>query len=144
MQITAVFDSIDEMLGFAGEILKSEDPASIKKESKDTTSDRAYGRQIAEHFPDANKSRKEEAAQEEPKPEEKATEEPKQEDEAPKDSAQDEKTYTLVEVRAKLASLNKAGKKTQVQELISSFGVERLSLIGEEHYAELMQKAGEL
>ena len=81
MQITAVFDSIDEMLGFAGEILKSD---------------------------------------------------------------QDEKTYTLIEVRAKLADLNKAGKKAKVQELISSFGVERLSLIGEEHYAELMQKAGEL
>ncbi|MBS6764042.1 MAG: hypothetical protein KH304_10765 [Clostridium sp.] len=143
MQITAVFDSIDEMLGFAGEILKSEDPASIKKESKDTTSDRAYGRQIAEHFPDANKSRKEEAAQE-PKPEEKATEEPKQEDEAPEHSTQEEKTYTLVEVRAKLAALNKAGKKEQVQGLISSFGVEKLSMIDPEHYTELMEKAGEL
>ena len=137
MQITAVFDSIDEMLGFAGEILKSEN-AQTADEMREP-----YGRQIASHFPDANKIQKKETAQDKLEPE-KTTTEQKQEGVAPGDVDQDEKTYTLIEVKAKLADLNKAGKKAKVQELISSFGVERLSLIGEEHYAELMQKAGEL
>ena len=52
--------------------------------------------------------------------------------------------YTLVDVRAKLAELQKSGKRDSVKALITSFGAERLSDIPEDKYSELMQKAGEL
>lgn len=52
--------------------------------------------------------------------------------------------YTLVDIRGVLSTLTKAGKKTQVQELIKSFGVDKLSQIPEERYPEVMQKAGDL
>ncbi len=55
-----------------------------------------------------------------------------------------EVSYTLVDVRGKLGALTKAGKKVQVQELIKSFGVVKLSQIPQEKYPEVMQKAGEL
>ena len=49
-----------------------------------------------------------------------------------------------MDVRTKLGQLSKAGKKTQVQELIKSFGVDKLSQIPEEKYGEVMEKAGGL
>ncbi|MBC8587462.1 hypothetical protein [Paratissierella segnis] len=48
---------------------------------------------------------------------------------------------TLEEVRAKLASLSKAGKQAQVRELITGFGVKKLSDIPREKYPELLKKA---
>ena len=65
-------------------------------------------------------------------------------EEEPKTAPPEEVSYTLVDVRGKLGALTKAGKKAQVQELIQSFGVEKLSQIPEEKYSEVMQKAGEL
>lgn len=47
---------------------------------------------------------------------------------------------TLEEVRAKLASLSKAGKQAQVRELIIGFGVKKLSDIPREKYPELLEK----
>lgn len=47
---------------------------------------------------------------------------------------------TLEEVRAKLASLSKAGKQAQVREVIISFGVKKLSDIPREKYPELLEK----
>ena len=47
---------------------------------------------------------------------------------------------TLEEVRAKLASLSKAGKQAQVRELITGFGVKKLSDIPREKYPELLEK----
>ena len=52
--------------------------------------------------------------------------------------------YTLVDVRAKLAGLQKSGKRDGVKALLTSFGAERLSDIPEDKYTELMQKAGDL
>ena len=54
------------------------------------------------------------------------------------------KTYSLVEVRAKLADLQKAGKRAEVKELLTGFGVAKLSELPEDQYGELMKKAGEL
>ena len=54
------------------------------------------------------------------------------------------KTYTLVDVRAKLGELQKSGKRDQVKELLKSFEAAKLSDVPEEKYAELMEKAGEL
>lgn len=52
--------------------------------------------------------------------------------------------YSMTDVRGVLSNLTKAGKKAQVQELIRSFGVDKLPQIPEDRYPEVMQKAGEL
>lgn len=49
-------------------------------------------------------------------------------------------TYTLKEVRAKLAAL----ESSKAKELIASFGVKKLTDLSEEHYPAIMQKAGEV
>lgn len=66
---------------------------------------------------------------------------PEPEPEAPQP---DPIVYSMTDVRGVLSNLTKAGKKAQVQELIRSFGVDKLSQIPEDKYAEVMQKAGEL
>lgn len=53
------------------------------------------------------------------------------------------KTYTLEEVRAKLAELNKSGKRAEVKSLLGAFGAAKLSDIPADKYGELMEKAGE-
>ena len=55
--------------------------------------------------------------------------------------AEDEPTYTLVEVRAKLAGLSQAGKQAQVKALIESFGAAKLTDIDPARYAAVMQQA---
>lgn len=57
----------------------------------------------------------------------------------PKEKVEDN-LPTLEEVRAKLASLSKAGKQAQVRELITGFGVKKLSDIPREKYPELLEK----
>lgn len=64
-------------------------------------------------------------------------------DAIPDSSNEEEKKYTLEEVRAKLAALNKAGKRAEVKEILGSFGVEKLSEIPEDKYQEVMEMAGE-
>lgn len=67
-----------------------------------------------------------------------------------KDKAQDaettseETTYTLEQVREKLAGLSRGGKRAEVKALIESCGVSKLTEIPAEKYAEVMKKAGEL
>lgn len=69
---------------------------------------------------------------------------PVQEETQAEDISEEEKTYTMEEVRAKLAALNKAGKRSEVKALLAGFGAEKLSEIPEEKYTELMDKAGEI
>lgn len=64
--------------------------------------------------------------------------------ETPEPEKMKTKTYTLVDVRAKLGELQKSGKRDQVKELLKSFEAAKLSDVPEEKYAELMEKAGEL
>ena len=52
--------------------------------------------------------------------------------------------YTLEQVRAKLADLQRQGKRAEVKALIQSFGVSKLSEVPAERYAELMEKADEI
>lgn len=56
-------------------------------------------------------------------------------------SKKETKTYTLIEVRNKLASLSREGKQAQVKALIEKFGATKLSEVKEEDYAALMQEA---
>lgn len=55
--------------------------------------------------------------------------------------AEDEPTFTLVEVRAKLAGLSQAGKQAQVKALIESFGAAKLTDIDPAKYAAVMKQA---
>lgn len=121
-QITLTFESYKEMVDFARLVVDEEKPA--KGEAADKPE--PYGRQIAKDFPDAN-TKAEAADAAEP------------EEESPAEAA-----YNLVDVRTALAKLNKEGKKAQVQELIKSFGADKLSQIPADRYPEVMQKAGEL
>lgn len=52
----------------------------------------------------------------------------------------DPQTYTLKDVRAKLATLE--AKKAKA--LITSYGVDKLTALPEVNYADIMQKAGEV
>ena len=52
--------------------------------------------------------------------------------------------HTLEQVRAKLADLQRQGKRAEVKALIQSFGVSKLSEVPAERYAELMAKAEEI
>ena len=61
-----------------------------------------------------------------------------------KDEPVEEPSYTLVDVRAKLAELQKAGKRDGVKKLLESFGASKLTDVPENKYGELMEKAGEL
>lgn len=127
--IMVTFEGYGEMIDFArmvaagGEAVKRPDEKSADKEQP-------YGRQIAKDFPDAN------TAAEDSHTEAAGAAEPEEGSQA--------EAYTLIDVRTALAKLNKEGKKAQVQELIKSFGADKLSQIPEDKYAEVMRKAGEL
>lgn len=56
----------------------------------------------------------------------------------------EEPKYSLEQVRARLAELQKAGKRAEVKALLNGFGVAKLSEVAPEQYGELMAKAGEI
>lgn len=114
MKITAEFNSMEEMQEFAKTVV--------------------CGVQVPAEKPKPAK-KKEPAPEEKPAP---ATTEP----EAP--AEEQGKTFTKEEVRAKLAALNKSGKREKVRELLKEFGVTTLPEVKPEDYPALMAKAGEL
>lgn len=114
MTINVTFENIEEMTNFV-DFMSKKESEPVKAAKK------------------APVKTKEEPVKEEPQPE--------QVEEEPVEEA---KTYSLVEVRAELSRLSKAGKRAEVQELIKSYGTEKLSDIPTEHYPELMRRAGEL
>lgn len=50
-------------------------------------------------------------------------------------------TYTLEQVRAKLAAISQSGKSAEMKQLIASFGATKLTDISADKYPELMKKA---
>lgn len=77
---------------------------------------------------------------------------PVPEPEAPKEEAPaepktekgpEEVSYNTVDVRAKLAELNKAGKRDVVAKLLGECGAKKLSDVDPSKYGWLMEKAGE-
>lgn len=50
-------------------------------------------------------------------------------------------TITLEQVRAKLSALSQAGQQAKVKELLTSFGVKKLTDVLPDDYAELLAKA---
>lgn len=125
MTITATFGSVEEMQEFAALMAGRTDV------------------QTGARQPEEKKLTK---SQKKPEPEETVQQTPDTEsDAAPAVEAEQEETaYTLEEVRAKLAGLQKAGKRAEVKELLSSFGVSKLSELPAARYADLMVKAGEI
>ena len=116
-QITVIFSSYEEMKDFANQILEEGNAPKVEKATK--VEEQAAKREEAVPYG-------------------------QQIAEHFSEETVSESTYTLLDVRTALAKLNKEGKKAQVQELIKSFGVDKLSQIPEEKYPEVMKKAGEL
>lgn len=75
---------------------------------------------------------------------EKKTEFKEETTEAKKNNKSETKVIKLEDVRSKLAALSKAGKKTEVKNLLNSFGVQKLTDIPADKYEELLEKAEEL
>ena len=50
-------------------------------------------------------------------------------------------TFSLEQVRAKLADLSRGGKQAEVKALLGKFGVKKLTEVPEEKYPELMKEA---
>ena len=57
------------------------------------------------------------------------------------ETPKEEETYTLTEVRAKLAEIAKTDK-TKVAEILKSVGAAKLTDVKEEDYAAIMERAG--
>ena len=132
MTITAVFESFEDMMGFAGNL--------VGNGGQEASRTFLSGGDVYRKSESSPQDMQEEPPKDEEQPgdrHEAATEPVK----GPEDGAQG---YTLVQVRERLAELQKAGKRAQVQGLISGFGVKKLTEVPEGRYAELMQKAGEL
>ncbi len=128
MQITATFESIEEMKKFSAEM------SGLGEAAKKVTAE-----------PDKSKKSAVQAKAEpdpQPEPEPRKTPEASKEPEATVEA--EEKSYTREEVRAKLAALQKAGKRAEVKDMLTSLGVSKLSELPADRYGELMEKAGEI
>lgn len=128
MKINVEFGSLEEMREFAEQL---NSPSILDELVKGPCVARKLSEgQLAEEAEPAVETETEPTVESEPAPVEET--EPVKEE------------YTLVDVRGKLSELTKAGKKAKVQELIKSFGVDKLSQIPADKYAVVMEKAGEI
>lgn len=50
-------------------------------------------------------------------------------------------TVTIEDIRKVLAEKSRAGKTEQVRELLQKYGANKLSAVGEQHYASLLEDA---
>lgn len=114
MKIVLEFNSFEEMVDFARELLKEKAAATP-----------AAAPVIQEAVPDPVAVLEPEA-------------DPGQEDEEPAE------VFTTADVRAYLAGLRKAGKKAEVTGLLKEMGYDKFTDIPEDRYPELMQKARSL
>lgn len=60
------------------------------------------------------------------------------------DTPEEKPSYTLEQVREKLMDLSRNGKRAEVQEIITSYGVKKLTEIPAEFYAEVMAKVSDM
>lgn len=126
--ITVEFKNLEEMMDFAGELLGI-------KDSGDAVQDRA----VSAPVPDEPVKGIEEEMPEPAADAEVPFKETKPEPEKPETMS-----YKMEDVRAKLAELNKAGKRDAVKKLLGECGATKLSELPEDKYAWIMEKAGEL
>lgn len=126
MKIEAQFDSIDEMMGFAKQLVGGKAlPEAVKKVTKaakeetpavETPEDE--GTQRAEDLPIEEEAQ---AQEEEPAV-----------------------TYTLEQVRAKLTELTRSGKQKEVKAILTFVKAANLTSVDPKDYATVMEKAGAL
>lgn len=116
MMITATFESIQEMMDFVNAVSTVETKEPVQTATVTVQPTQVTPPTVQEETQDTHAE----------------------------DTGEEEKTYTMEEVRAKLAALNKAGKRSEVKALLAGFGAEKLSEIPKEKYTELMDKAGEI
>ncbi len=138
MQITVTFDSLEEINEFASKVwiggLDQEKAAPTKKELNETAKktaeiiNRAEAKEEAEEAP-----KKTEAKKSSPKEEKPQEEAPAKQDEAPKKEAPAAPEASESQVKVLLSEKLKAGKKAEVKELFSKYGVEKLSELIEKH-----------
>lgn len=133
MTLTAVFESLEDMMDFARNLVGSKEAAQTFLSGGEVYRQSESSRQVIQEEPAKDEGQ--------PVDTNEAVTEPT---EFVKEQKNEEPGYTLVQVREKLAELQKSGKRAQVQELIVGFGVKKLTEIPEDKYSELMQKAGEL
>jgi hypothetical protein len=69
---------------------------------------------------------------------------PEQKPVKPEQKPDPQPEVSLEAVRAKLADLSRNGKRSQVKELIQSFGVKKLTEIPKDKLGELMEKVREI
>lgn len=69
---------------------------------------------------------------------------PEQKPAEPEQKPDPQTEVSLEAVRAKLADLSRNGKRSQVKELIQSFGVKKLTEIPKDKLGELMEKVREI
>lgn len=100
----------------------------------------------APETPKSTKAKKSEATKETAKPVETtpSAAEPESSKAAEATKEESEVTYTLEQVRDKLANLSRSGKQAEVKALLGEFGANKLSEVKEEDYAALMKRAEEL
>lgn len=132
MTITAVFESLEEMQEFAGKLNGGSIQGAVQEFIKE------------EDIYRTSETKQQTCMQDEISEDRETPEDADEPMEPTTEQKNEEPGYTLVQVREKLAELQKSGKRAQVQELIVGFGVKKLTEIPEDKYSELMQKAGEL
>lgn len=123
MKIVCEFNRISEVVEFARLICSKSGVTAKAEQTEEVKPTASSGRDVEEDDKKTEEAGSAEAVQESP-----------------------EKTqpYTLVDVRAKLAELQKSGKRDQVKRLLEELGAGKLSDVPEEKYGLLMEKAGEL
>lgn len=125
MEITAKFYSPDDIMEFV-RYFGGNNPQPVKDSVKTPPLKKQV---VKESIPTPEAEKINEASAADPAPAEPAAEGP---------------GYTLEEVRKKLATLSKEGKKDQVQQLLVSFGVSKLTELNAGDYPAVMEKAGKL
>lgn len=131
------FRDFDDMVGFARQLVGQ------VQTSGTTAAPDVIQQPVADRASTVRTRKNKPVKEETPVEVETPAEEP-QEEKGEEPIAQEEPQYSLPDVRAKLAELQKAGKRQQVQALIQSYGVDKLTQIPEDKYRELMEKAGEI
>lgn len=133
MQITAVFDSIEEMKVFAGRIMETENEVqeAPAEQQKPAPQKAAYGQQIAEHFPEANSPVAQQAVQ----PATQAPASPTQQQPVQAPQVQTTATtYKPDDLAAAAMQLMDRGMQTQLQQLLTGYGVASLPELQPEQY----------
>ncbi|WP_333813729.1 hypothetical protein [Muricomes intestini] len=146
-QISITFKDFTEMKEFARELLKGENTAPVQTAPAQTASAQtvpaetgattaAYGQQIAEHFPEANKTQVQQTAPTMPQaptiPQQQTA--PAQPQQAATPVQTTAPAYQLEDLSMAAMQLMDKGMQDQLQQLLAGYGVESLPSLPAEQY----------